>query len=300
MTKDQNFISAVVAVEDRAGEPMNFFETLYQILDEHFLQFEIIVVNRDLPDGEKNELRQWGRSVEKPVSMIHMSLQQPLEQCMNAGLDCAIGDYIYEFDSTAMPYDPGLIWKAYQLSQEGNDIVTVCPSKEKPASRLFYSVFNANSNAVYPLRTDAFRLVSRRALNRAHAITDNLPYRKAAYATCGMKMTELIFPGIMKGNSVNRLEKATDSLVLYTDFGYKFSIGLTLLMFIAALAELVYTLIVWRTGHPIAGWTTSMFVLTLGFTGLFSVLAILLKYMTLLLRIVFHKQNYLIESIEKL
>ena len=58
-------------------------------------------------------------------------------------------------------------------------------------------------------------------------------------------------------------------------------------MMLATLAELIYTLVIWLAGHPIAGWTTTMFVLTFGLTGLFGILAILLKYLTLLLRITF-------------
>ena len=43
-----------------------------------------------------------------------------------------------------------------------------------------------------------------------------------------------------------------------------------------------------------------MFVITFGMTGLFIVLAILMKYLTLLLKNTVNKQSYLIESIEKI
>ena len=67
-----------------------------------------------------------------------------------------------------------------------------------------------------------------------------------------------------------------------------------------ALAELVYTLIIFATGHPVAGWTTTMFVITVGFAGLFAVLTIVVKYLCLLLNLNFRQQKYLVESIEKL
>ena len=67
-----------------------------------------------------------------------------------------------------------------------------------------------------------------------------------------------------------------------------------------ALAELVYTLIIFATGHPVAGWTTTMFVITVGFAGLFAVLTIVVKYLSLLLELTFKQQKYLVESIEKL
>ena len=300
MNKEQNFISAVVFLSASDTRNIEFFQKLYDSLDKHFLQFELIAVaDGNVRDTAKG-IREWAGGISKPLTIINMSLRQPHEQCMNAGLDCAIGDYIYEFDMADMPYDPEMIWKAYELAQEGNDIVTVCPDHERWSSRLFYKLFNSNSHAAYQLRTDAFRLTSRRALNRVHSISDNLPYRKAAYAACGMKIAELEFSGKCHAKAHDRFGLASDSLVLYTDFGYKFSLGFTALMFLVTFAELIYTLIVWINGQPIEGWTTTMFVITFGLTGLFAILAIMLKYMTLLLRIVFRKQNYLIESIEKL
>lgn len=300
MNKEQNFISSVVFLSDNSSLNLAFFQKLYNCLDEHFQQFEMVAIADGSTSAAVSQLREWAKTINKPLTIIRMSLRQPHEQCMNAGLDCSIGDYIYEFDSVEMPYDPHLIWQAYELAQQGNDIVTVCPEKERWASKAFYSVFNANSHAAYELRTNAFRLVSRRALNRVHAISENLPYRKAAYAACGLKMAELEFPGEYRGNKHERYSLAADSLVLYTDFGYKFSLGFTALMILITLAELIYTLVVWLAGHPIAGWTTTMFVITFGMTGLFAVMAILLKYLTLILKITFKKQSYLIESIEKM
>ena len=45
MSKEWNFISAVVYVEDEQPETMEFFEMLNRVLDEHFMQYEIIAVN---------------------------------------------------------------------------------------------------------------------------------------------------------------------------------------------------------------------------------------------------------------
>lgn len=300
MSKEWNFISAVVYVRDDSEKTVSFFDALHSVLDTHFMQYEIVVVNASQEDYALPRLRKWADGLQKPLTIINMSLRQSHEQCMNAGLDMTIGDYVYEFDSTDMPYPETIIWDAYQSAMSGNDIVTVCPRTVRGWSRMFYRIFNANSNAAYELRTDVFRLVSRRAINRAHAMGDNLPYRKAAYASCGLKMSVLEFDGAVTGKKTERFELAMDSLTLYTNFGYKFSLGLTVCMFVAALAELVYTITVWLTGSPISGWTTTMFVLTLGLAGLFAILAITIKYLTLILKLIFQKQKYLIESTERL
>ncbi len=298
--KEHNFISAVIGIREDTAETVAFLNEVYACLQKHFTQYEVIAVNMNCAENNCDMLRSEAKKLDCPVTIINMSSLQPSEQCMNAGMDCAIGDYIYEFDTTHMPYQPELIWKAYELAQKGNDIVTVCPTKERWSSKLFYRIFNAHSRASYQLRTTAFRLISRRALNRAHAMNENLPYRKAAFATSGLKIEVLEFDGCFSGTESDRFELAVDSLVLYTDFGYRFSIRLSMLMMLVTIAELIYTLVIWLTGHPIAGWTTTMFVITFGMTGLFALLTVLIKYLSILLRLNFRRQAYQIESIDKI
>ena len=251
-------------------------------------------------DDTVAQLRAWGKEQAAPLTILHMSTYHGLENAMNAGLDAAIGDYVYEFDSTELCYPAELIFKAYQTALQGSDIVSVCPRTVRGGSSLFYKVFNAHSQSAYQLRTDAFRLVTRRAINRVHASSAHLPYRKAAYAASGLKMTDLEFDGQLTVKSKGRFNLALDSLALYTNAGFKASMTVTLCMLALALAELVYTLVVFITGHPVEGWTTTMFVITVGFSGLFAVLTIVVKYLSLLVDLVFKQQKYLVESIEKL
>ena len=298
--KEKNFISAVVYLHNDGVRVVKFFKMLTEQLDAHFEQYELIAVDDACTDDTVSLLRDWARDLTKPLTFLHMSLFQRLEPCMNAGLDASIGDYVYEFDTTDTPYPADMIFAAYQTALTGSDIVSVCPNRTNGTSRLFYGVFNANSHSAYRLRTDAFRLVSRRAVNRVHASSEHLPYRKAAYAASGLKMTDLTFEGRIIDKGAGRFSLAADSLTLYTDAGFKFSAGITLIMMVLALAELVYTLVIFATGHPVEGWTTMMFVLTLGFAGVFAVLAIIVKYLSLLVDLIFKKQKYLIESVEKI
>lgn len=298
--KEKNFVSAVVYLHNDGARAVDFCRMLAAELEAHFDQYELVAVDDACTDDTVPALRAWARDLAKPLTILHMSLHQGLEPCMNAGLDAAIGDYVYEFDSTHHPYDPALVFQAYQTALQGNDIVSVCPSRTAGDSGLFYRVFNASSHSAYRLRTDAFRLVTRRAINRVHASSENLPYRKAAYAASGLKMADLEFEGRLPAAGESRWMLAMDSLALYTDAGFKASTAITVCMMALALAELVYTLLIFATGHPIEGWTTTMFVLTLGFAGLFAVLTIVVKYLSLLVDLNFKKQKYLVESIEKI
>ena len=303
MNKEHNFISAVVYIEDGSEQTLEFLQTLNDSLDEHFLQYEIIAVCSEKKENVSEILKKWAKTVSKPLTVIDMSAGQSHEQCMNAGLDITIGDYVYEFETALLSYPQENIYKAYELAMQGNDIVTVCPKKEKSSSRLFYYLFNKYSHVTYKLHTNAFTLISRRALNRAHAMNENLPYRKATYASCGLKSTELEFSST-KGKQMTKSEHPTelalDSLILYTNFGYRFSLGFSLLMLFSTIAMLLYTVVTYLIGNPINGWTTTMFAMTIGLTGVFAILTMILKYLSLILKMLFQKQSYLVESITKI
>ncbi len=299
--KEKNFVSAVVYLQNQQERVQGFFEDLDRQLAEHFEHYELIAVNDGCTDETVDRLKSWAASqLNAPLTVLNMSLRQGVEPAMNAGLDAAIGDFVYEFDGMEGGYAPELIWQAYQKALTGFDVVTVCPSKARTTSRMFYQLFNRFSNSAYPLTTDVFRLVSRRAINRVHAISEDLAYRKAAYAASGLACATIRFEGRAPSGEEARLDKAMDSLALYTDAGYKLSLFVSCAMLALTLVALVYTIVIWVTGDPIQGWTTTMLVLSAGMSGLFFILTVAVKYLNLLVRLVFKKQNYLIESIEKI
>ena len=298
--REKNFISAIVYLHNDGDKVVSFFQKLNDILAENFDKYELIAVDDACTDASVSLLKKWASNLEKPLTILHMSLYQKRESAMNAGLDCSIGDYVIEFDKVLSDLDFNLVFKAYKKTQEGNDIVSVCPEKVQGSSKLFYKVFNSSNNSAYELTTDIFRVVTRRSINRVHAMSEYLPYRKAAYAASGLKMATLYFDGSTRDENRGRFSLAINSLALYTNAGYKVSIGVTLAMLMIALCEIVYTIVIYCIGKPIEGWTTTMLVLTFGFFGMFLILTIVIKYLSLLLDMNFRKQKYLIEGVEKI
>ncbi|MFI3170641.1 MAG: glycosyltransferase [Faecalibacterium sp.] len=298
--KEKNFVSAVVYLHDEGALILPFFEMLYKTLDSRFEQYELIAVDDRCTDGTVENLRTWAKGIAKPLTILHTSVYQGIETAMNAGLNCAIGDYVFEFDCVEASFPAACITQAYDTALTGSDIVTVCPTKQSNTSSLFYHAFNRFSRSAYALRTDAFRVVSRRAINRVHAMAQSLPYRKAAYAASGLKMTAITYEGKAPRQSTSAFALAMDSIVLYTDAGYILSLGAAGIMLLVSLLALVYTVVVFFNGNPIEGWTTMMLMLSFGFTGLFALFALALKYLSLILHFTFHKQICLVESIEKI
>lgn len=303
--KEKNFASAVIYCYNDAKTIGDFIEYLDKTLAEYFLKYEIIVVNDASTDNSIEIIKAYAAHKEgKVISILNMSHTQGLEASMNAGVDLAIGDFVYEFDSACADFSWNMMIKLYRKSLKGFDIVSACSDKQmRMTSKLFYAVFNKYAHLQYRLETETFRILSRRAINRIHSITQNIPYRKAAYANCGLAITSVKYSPLKKvvrKKHDGRASMAINSVILFTDVAYRVTVSLASIMALTAVGMGVYALIYKYLQNPVEGWTTTIIFLAFGFFGLFVILAMVIKYLQTLVSLVFMKKNYLFESIEKL
>lgn len=304
--KESNFASAVVYVHEDEEDIQDFLGQLNTVLREGFQKYEIICVNDASTDGSVEAIRAFAAGVEGAmVSILNMSYYQGQEASMNAGVDLAIGDFVFEFDSAVMDYRPELILEVYQTALSGFDIVSASAiGGSRLTSRLFYRVFNRFAHSMYDLGTETFRVLSRRAINRVHAMSKTIPYRKALYANCGLKLNTIKYEpahGSARGHIAQEKPRlATDALILFTGVAYRLALSLALLMMGVTVAVAIYTVVVYLSGSPVEGWTTTMLFLGFGFFGMFAILTMVLKYLSILVDLTFKRQKYVFESIEKI
>ncbi len=308
--KEKNFVSAVIYVHNAEGRIGDFLAMILRTLEGNFEHSEIICVNDGSADGSAAEVRRAGVGAGSvSVSLLNMSYFHGLELAMNAGRDLAIGDYVFEFDDISPGYGPDEIMEVYRRALEGYDVVSAAPDGEQRfSSRMFYRVFDHFTEQSYPMRTESFRILSRRVINRIGSMNRAVPYRKAVYANCGLKTDHIEYPA-EKGNTGRNLDGverryrgrlAVDALIMFTDVGYRFSIAMTVFMMFIAVFMAVYSMCVYLTGSPVAGWTTTVLFLSVTFFGLFGTLTVIIKYLQLLLELTFKRKQYSFESIEKL
>lgn len=309
LNKEKNFISAVIYVNNNEEHIKGFLNDIYKTLDENFNKFEIIIVNDCSTDETIKRIKEFSETINSSViSIVNMSFYQGLELAMNAGVNLAIGDFVYEFDNVYKNYDNDIIIDLYYQSLKGFDIVSATPKNyDNKSSKLFYKVFNSVANTMYELNTESFRILSRRGINRVHSMSKTIPYRKAIYSNCGLKLYNIVYDNrdskfkINKKENENRKKVAGDSLILFTDLGYKFSIAMTLLMMLTTIITSIYVIAIFLgSKRPVEGWTTIMLFLSGGFFGIFATMAVIIKYLSVIVSLVFKKQQYIIESIEKI
>lgn len=306
--KEKNFVSAVVYVHNAEDRIQTFLRTVIDVLDSNFEHSEIICVNDHSSDNSLKKIKELTDDAGSvSISVVNMSYYHGLEMAMNAGVDISIGDFVFEFDNTVLDFEPSVIMQIYKRSLDGYDIVSASSDKkERFSSNLFYKVFNRFSELDSKMNTESFRVLSRRVINRVSSMNKTIPYRKAIYANCGLKTDNLRYKAIDAKGSIDKAENgyrfklAVDSLILFTEVGYRFSFLMTIVMMLISVFVVAYSLVIYLTSHPVAGWTTTVLFMSVAFFGLFAVLTIVIKYLQLLVDLTFKRKHYSFESIEKL
>lgn len=307
--KEKNFMSAVIYVHNAAERIEKFLKIIIEVMEENFEKSEIICVNDCSSDDSIERIKVASKMASQTnVSILNMSYFHGLEVAMNAGVDLSIGDFVLEFDTTVLDFDKAEIMKIYRKSLEGYDVVSASPDKkQKFTSSVFYYIFDKFTNISYKIYSESFRVLSRRVINRVSSMNKSVPYRKAVYANCGLKTLNIKYRPIqMDTRRQDKVEKkyrkslAADTLILFTEVGYRFSMSMTAFMIFLTICMAVYSLIVYLTSNPVEGWTTTILFMSFAFFGLFGILTIIIKYLQILVDLVFRRKKYSFESIEKL
>lgn len=308
--KEKKFISIVVYLHDVAPYLKYFLDTIIPIYEENFDQFELVCVDDACQDHTIEVLKEYAenKQIKAMVNVVHMSFFQGLESAMNAGRDIAIGDFVYEFDDIFVDYEPKVIMQVYEKLLEGNDIVAASSKgKLRLTSKVFYSLYNRTSRGKGKIGPETFRIVSRRAINRIKSMGQYIPYRKAVYMNCGLKATTICYESKdvkvrVKNKAVasERTALALDSFIYFTDVLERVSAIISGIFLLVTVGMGVYIISdVFNNTKPVEGWLSTMGFLALGFFGVFALLTIILKYLSVMLNLIFKQQRYLVSDIEK-
>jgi dolichol-phosphate mannosyltransferase len=303
--KAKQFVSSVLYIFNNKENLQTFFPTLIDTLTKNFENHEIICVDDGSEDGSVEFVREFMKNLpdHHTITVVKMGRHQGVEFSMNAGADLAIGDMIFEFDTIDADFDKKFIMEAFCKNLAGYDIVSAVPRKTCGFfSQMFYRVYNWGGGG--ELYRVGFRVVSRRALNRIKATNCYIPYRKALYAKSGLAMTKIYYNSDIqrkKEYTDERMGLALEVLILFTETVQKISLFISLFFAFIAIGVGVYIVMAYfGTRKPVEGWTPIMGFLVLGFFGMFLLFSLVFEYLSVILRTVFIKQRYAVESVEKL
>ena len=309
INKESCFISVVIYIHNDAEIITKTLKTISQTLSTYFQNIELICVDDASTDNSIDQIQQSAHNIPvASVSLIQMGHYHGVEKSMSAGVDKAIGDFVFEIDNATVDYNPLLLINIYKKALEGYDIVSASPNKAPTHSKLFYKLLSSAGSNNYSLITETIRILTRRAINRIGGTNKNIFYRKIAYATSGLKTENITYPPNnskrKKSNRKSRLARrhlAIDTIIIFTNLAFKISITLSIIMAAFMFTAGIYTIIAYFAGENIMeGWAPIMGLISAGFTGVFLILTALIKYFDIMIKQTFYQRNYLISSIDEL
>lgn len=307
--KEKNFISVVIYVHNAQKRIEAFLRGITQVIGNHFEHSEIICVDDFSADNSNLIIKRVSKEISNTsISILHMSYFHGTEAAMSAGVDLAIGDFVLEFDTMMPNLNQEAVMQVYYKSLEGYDIVSASPKcSQKISTKIFYKLLNGASQFTYEIRTENFRILSRRVINRIGSMNKSVLYRKAIYANCGLPIFHLYYEAEetdrTKADDAEkqyRRNLAVDTLILFTQIGFKTALGITFFMMAVVLFVMIYSVIVYIVSTTVEGWTTTILFMAFGFLGLFGILTIIIKYLQIIVNLLFRKKYYSFEEIEKL
>lgn len=306
--KEKNFISIVIYMSNAQNSIANFLKEVDNILFENFQAYEFVLVDDYSQDDSIKVATDVAGQLRGSSSIIKLAWKHGLEKAMIAGTDLAIGDFVYEFDSTVINYDVELIMELYKKAMMGFDVVAASPStNKKTSSSVFYKILKKISYRNMELETESFRIISRRAINRISTFKTKLKYRKASNHYAGFNTENIYYKPVNNNvieNDMSFAEKndlAWNVFIGYSNIGSKISGFISFAFFILAVVTIIYTALSYIMVDNIEpGWTAIMLFLSLSFSGLFIILNIILRYLTYILIEVQEQPQYVYKVVDKI
>lgn len=79
--------------------------------------------------------------------------------------------------------------------------------------------------------------------------------------------------------------------MLLTDIAYKSALFMIFLMILGIVLVGIYTIFVFASQQHVVGWTTTILFLSVGFWGVFAILAVVIKYQSIIVDLILKNIN---------
>lgn len=306
--REKSFVSFVVYVYNAEDVIQDFVQQLDQAAGLKFDTYEIILVNDHSMDATKKKIKEISGTIKGNLTVLNLAWKHRRELAMLAGTDLAIGDFVYEIETTRPDFAWEILAQLYDKCVTGFDVVFAFPkNKTKARSCFFYWLLNKLSYLNVETHTETSKIISRKALNRALLERGKIRYRKVLYKYCGFPTSAIMYDPIsrvMDKNEMTILQKAalaTDVFVVFSNIGLHIAMLFSILSMLFSIFIGIYAFVAYLSGLPImSGWTTTILFLSMGFSGMFLTLTILAKYISTILLEQRQGSLYTIENIDRI
>lgn len=312
------FLSVVSVVPDtwQQGRLTDFLQRLHPLLDTHFSDFEIILVNNCAGCPVDPEIAPLDESLKKNIYLLNMSSPVNKNHAIVAGLDRANGDYTVIIEP-AFYHAPEVVVSLFEKTREDYDIVYLRARTREVRYYLrwlyglFYSILKRYSKLKIDKKAHNTRIISRRALNSLLRLRENLRYMKAIYSIVGYRTTHLLVEEPLKEDMdeafTERFRTSLLAITSYTTFLRTLLLWIFLFSLLFLIGVVVNALKFKFTGFDLlgnatqanAGWTFLVLLISVFFAVTCLNLYIMSIYLSNIYSEIKQRPLYIIESIKR-
>ena len=254
---------------------------LTQLSDElrqHFVRWEIVVVNYGSSDDTEMAILPWLQG--HNVRYVSLSRNFGKEAALTAGLDRARGEVVLLMDAD-LQHPPALIPAMLAAWREGGDMIyTVRKTRDdeslvkKLGTRVFYHIVNAGSAVEIPANAGDFRLLDRAVVDALKSLPERNRFMKGLYAWVGFHSVAVDyepnerFAGESSFSMRGLSRLAVTGVTAFTNTPLRLWSALGAIIAVGAILSGVWFVIEHFTfGADVPGWAT-LAVSTMFFSGI--------------------------------
>jgi glycosyltransferase involved in cell wall biosynthesis len=283
MAKADVFVSVVAVLRSYARFLPAFVDEVYRTLDEHYTNFELVLVDNGSRDETPRIVRDMLRS-RKCVRYLRLSRRLKAETAVMAGLDAAIGDYVVTLHPE---FDPaGEIPAMVEKCRSGAELVIGTAPFPRPPSAVYRALrwgfyrFAHSALGLDPVRVSTvYRCLSRAAVNALTRVRQRKRFFGQLAAEIGLSTATHRYEFVSRSGKVPRVNlrrAARTAASMAVNHSVAPMRLVSLLGLTGSFLSLVYSLYVvgvfFFKQDVMPGWTT----LSLQVSGLFFLVFVML------------------------
>jgi dolichol-phosphate mannosyltransferase len=252
--------------------------------------FEIVLVDDGSSDGTWDKICVAVAEV-KEVIGVRLSRNFGHQGALLAGLREARGEAVISMDGD-LQHPPEFLPELIAQWHNGAQIVLTRRMDKETTSALkrftsayFYKFFSSIAETEIDPGTSDFRLMDRQALDELLSLRYGEPFLRGAVQTRGFRIAKVTYDvgerysGVSKYTMAKMVRLAATGLISHSAMPLRIGIYLGLVTGMISLAELLYVVVQALNGETVAGWASTLGVLSLLFSVLFVILSIIGLYL---------------------
>ncbi|HPU63838.1 MAG TPA: glycosyltransferase family 2 protein [Mobilitalea sp.] len=302
-------LSVVIPIYQEGDHIKSSVKVIEQVLIEHGLFYEFILVDDGSKDNTWSELKSLAGGNDR-MTAIRLSRNFGKESAICAGLEYAGGDMVLVMDAD-LQHPPDLIPRMVDAWMEGYDVVEGIKhsrGKEnfayKLCARFFYYIIYKSSDIHLGHASD-YKLLDRKVVEAWKKLPERAVFFRGMSAWLGFERKEIEFDvaervnGTTKWSLFRLLKLALNAITSYTSVPLHFITLMGTIMFIGSVILGIQTLIMKFTGKASEGFTTVILLQLIIGSAIMTSLGIIGIYISKIYKEVKARPRYLISEYYK-